>query len=186
MIVGGFSIAFASGWHFALILCTYQPILFFLVFGIRRIVKSSMIEKFKQGSILGSRTEETLSALKLVVSFANEKKHIDSYKKVAKKTMKLGQFSAVVTGAYGGLFFGSAIGFSVFSWTLGGILIMKQYINPTTGTYYNVADIITVYQAELYGLMTFASMGAHQQIEQHINKPMNRSTHQPINQPIHK
>ena len=96
--------------------------------------------------------------MKLVVSFANEEKHIDSYKKVAKKTMKLGQFSAVVTGAYVGLFFGSAIGFSVFSWFLGGILISKQYINPTTGAFYTVADIITVYQAELYGLMTFASM----------------------------
>ena len=104
-----------------------------------------MIEKFKQGSILGSKTEETLSALKLVVSFANEEKHVDSYKKVAKKTMKLSQYSATVTGAYSGLFFGSAMGFSCFSWFIGGILISKQYTNPSTGTFYSVADIITVY-----------------------------------------
>ena len=90
MIIGGFTIAFFSGWHYALILCTYQPILLILVFGIRNIVKKSMIEKFTQGSKLGSKTEETLSALKLVVSFANEEKHINSYEKVAKKTKELG------------------------------------------------------------------------------------------------
>ena len=74
---------------------------------------------------MGSKTEETLSALKLVISFANEQKHIDSYKKVAKKTMKLGQNSAVAQGVFSGLFFGSAIGFSCYSWTIGGLLMQR-------------------------------------------------------------
>ena len=46
-----------------------------------------MIIKFKQASILGSTTEETLSALKLVVSFANEESHIEAYRKIAYVTM---------------------------------------------------------------------------------------------------
>ena len=72
MITGGLTIAFIFGWKFAAALLTYQPIFFLLVYGVRRAVKSSMIKKFKQGTVLGSTTEETLSALKLVVSFANE------------------------------------------------------------------------------------------------------------------
>ena len=76
MIFGGLSIAFACGWKFALLLLTYQPIFFILVYGVRRSVTASMISKFSQGASLGSQTEETLSALKLVVSFANEESHI--------------------------------------------------------------------------------------------------------------
>ena len=76
MITGGLTIAFVFGWKLAMALLTFQPIFFVLVYGVRIAVKNSMIEKFKQGSILGSSTEETLSALKLVVSFANEESHI--------------------------------------------------------------------------------------------------------------
>ena len=75
MIIGGLTIAFVRGWFFALILCSYFPVFAILVFGVRRAVKSSTIEKFKQGTMLGSHTEETLSALKLVVAFANEDHH---------------------------------------------------------------------------------------------------------------
>ena len=87
MIFGGLSIAFACGWKFALLLLTYQPIFFILVYGVRRSVTSSMISKFAQGASLGSQTEETLSALKLVISFANEESHIEQYRKIAHDTM---------------------------------------------------------------------------------------------------
>ena len=58
---------------------------------------------------------------------------------------------------YGGMFFGAAIGFSCYSWLMGGILISKNLVNSTTGQPYTVVDIIMVYQAELYGMITFAS-----------------------------
>ena len=83
MIIGGMLIAFFRGWLLALILTLYLPVLLILVFIVRDYVKNAAIAKFMQGSKLGSHTEETLSALKLVVSFANEKKHIDQYKEVA-------------------------------------------------------------------------------------------------------
>ena len=89
MIIGGLTIAFIRGWFFALILCSYFPVFAILVFGVRRAVKSSTIEKFKQGTLLGSHTEETLSALKLVVAFANEDHHINQYTEVATKTKNL-------------------------------------------------------------------------------------------------
>ena len=76
MIVGGMCIAFIRGWFFALILCSYLPVFLILVYGVRRAVKTATIEKFIQGTKLGSHTEETLSALKLVVAFANEDHHI--------------------------------------------------------------------------------------------------------------
>ena len=76
MIVGGNIIALCRGWALALILVCYLPVFLILVYGVRRAVSSSMIEKFAQGTKLGSHTEETLSALKLVVAFANEDHHI--------------------------------------------------------------------------------------------------------------
>ena len=37
-------------------------------------------------------------------------------------------------------------------------MIEKKVMNPVTGKPYDVIDLIMVYQAELYGLVTFASM----------------------------
>ena len=37
-------------------------------------------------------------------------------------------------------------------------MINKEYMNPATGAVYTVVDVIIVYQAELYGLVTFASI----------------------------
>ena len=133
MICGGMTIAFIFGWKFAGALISYQPVFFLLVYGVRRAVKSSMIKKFTQGTVLGSTTEETLSALKLVVSFANEKSHIDAYKKIAHTTMQEGKKAAVWVAVYGGLFFGAAIGFSCYSWLIGGVFINRGVINSTTG-----------------------------------------------------
>ena len=49
------------------------------------------------------------------------------------------------------------MGFSCFSWTIGGWIIKEGIVNPTTNEPYTVVDVIIVYQAELYGLVTFAS-----------------------------
>jgi len=50
------------------------------------------------------------------------------------------------------------MGFSLFSWTIGGYIISTGQVNITTGLPYTVIDLIVVYQAELYGLVTFASV----------------------------
>ena len=48
------------------------------------------------------------------------------------------------------------MGFSCYSWIVGGFMIEKKYMNPVTGKPYDVVDLIEVYQAELYGLLTFS------------------------------
>ena len=54
----------------------------------------------------------------------------------------------------GGAFFTSIIGVSLWGWTFGGMLIQNEVINPTTGEKYKLSDIVMVYQAILFGMMT--------------------------------
>lgn len=70
--VGGVVIAFWQGPVFAVICLCFTPLFMMVIaiFGI--IAKKAQMRKLKQLEELGAHTEETLSALKLVISFAQE------------------------------------------------------------------------------------------------------------------
>jgi len=70
MFVGGIAVAFYSGPYYALMCMAYLPIMvvgFMLVGGRAKYAQNT---KLNQVQKLGAMTEETLSALKLVISFA--------------------------------------------------------------------------------------------------------------------
>jgi len=70
MFFSGISIGLWKGPFFCLICLSYMPIMVGIgaVFG--GLLKKKMFAKLLQSKKLGAHTEETLSALKLVVSFA--------------------------------------------------------------------------------------------------------------------
>ena len=72
MFASGIGIGLWKGPYFCLICLSYMPIMMvvFAVFG--KMLKSKMFMKLGQTKKLGAHTEEILSAIKLVVSFAQE------------------------------------------------------------------------------------------------------------------
>ena len=57
-------------------------------------------------------------------------------------------------GLMGGSFIAVMIGFSCFSWTVGYFFIKYQIINPRYDRDTSVGDIVTCYQALIFGMFT--------------------------------
>lgn len=72
MAIGGIILAFCISWLYTLITFAYMPLIMigFSVFG--KQLKVNQVLKMNAVKDLGSHTEETLAALKLVVSFNRE------------------------------------------------------------------------------------------------------------------
>jgi len=70
MFVGGLGIAFWKGPIFTLICLAFLPIMMIVIAVFGKGVKNAQITKLAQIEALGSHTEETLSAMKLIISFA--------------------------------------------------------------------------------------------------------------------
>ena len=92
-----------------------------IVFG--RLLKKKMKIKLDQTKELGGHTEEILSAIKLVVSFAQEDHAIKKYDKIAEETMKVAKKASMQQALMTGLFLILMFGFFLFSYVVGGFLI---------------------------------------------------------------
>ena len=69
-LIGGITIGFSRGPVFAAVCLAYMPILMIIIFVFGKISKVAAIKKLAANKELGGTTEEALSALKLIVSFA--------------------------------------------------------------------------------------------------------------------
>ena len=70
IFLGGIAIAFWKGPVLAAICVAYIPFFIIAIAILGKKVKSAQVTKLKNLEDLGAHTEETLSALKLIVSFA--------------------------------------------------------------------------------------------------------------------
>lgn len=123
MGVGGVILAFIYSWYFTLICLAYMPIIFFIfgVFG--KKLKESQILKMKATKDLGGHTEETLGALKLVVSFNREELAIKEFDNMADETRELSKKSSLWMASMMGLFFTFMFGFFCYGYFIGSILV---------------------------------------------------------------
>ena len=96
MIVGGIAIAFWRGASLAAICFCFLPFFFCTVFIFGSVTKKAQGEKLKQLEMLGGHTEETLTAIKLVISFAQEGITLADYDKIAKETNKIAKKAAIL------------------------------------------------------------------------------------------
>ena len=83
MFFSGLGIALYLGPIFCLISLAYMPLMIGVIAVFGGQVTKKMREKLNMTKELGAHTEETLSALKLVVSFAQEDLAIEKYDKIA-------------------------------------------------------------------------------------------------------
>ena len=121
------------------------------------IIKAVMA-KMMTNAKLGAFTEELLSSLKLIISFGKEKEKLDEYKTLVDQSYQQARKSAIWQGFSGGIFFGTIVGFSCFSWCVGYAFIKYEIDNPVTGKTTDTADIIGTYQALMFGMFTVISI----------------------------
>ena len=98
-----------------------------------------------------------LSSLKLIISFGNEEIKLKEYSAIATKAYVAARSAAIKTGIATGFFTGLLIGFTCFAWAVGFAFIKYEIDNPFHGRVTNVADIVIVMQAQLFGM--FSVMG---------------------------
>lgn len=123
MFVSGISIGLWKGPYFCLFCLCYMPIMMFVFGFFGKLLKVKMFEKLAQTKKLGAHTEEILSALKLVVSFAQEDDAIRKYDAIAEETMKVGKKAAIQNAIMMGFFLTFMFGFYLFSYVIGSSLI---------------------------------------------------------------
>jgi len=88
-LISGIAIAFYRGADFAAVCTAFVPVLMILmgVFGMQ--VKKSAIEKAMIVKKLGGLVEESLTAVRLIASFANEKKEEEKFRKFSEKVLEI-------------------------------------------------------------------------------------------------
>ena len=158
MGLSGLILSFYISWLFTLICLAYIPIIFigFGLFGGK--LKIAQTQKMDAIKALGGHTEETLSALKLVVSFNREQMAIDEFEKIALKTREEAKKTSYAMSAMMGFFMATMFGFFCYSYYIGSILIEKKVKDPATGKPIDIVLIVTAAQATLMAMMTFAGL----------------------------
>ncbi|KAK3160969.1 hypothetical protein QOZ80_1BG0069580 [Eleusine coracana subsp. coracana] len=144
--IGGFIIAFARGWLLALVmLSSIPPIVVAGAIVSRLMISLSTRIQAKYGDA-GNIVEQTLGAIRTVVSFSGEKQAIMSYNKLIRKAYE----SALQEGAVNGLGLGSVMAVLFCSYGLavwyGSKLIVEQG--------YNGGMIISVIMSVMIGAMS--------------------------------
>ena len=88
-MISGFAVAFAKGADFAAVCIAFVPILVIIMgfFGVH--VKNATIEKMGVVKKMAGVVEESLFAIKLIASFANEDKEVEKFEKYADQTLEV-------------------------------------------------------------------------------------------------
>ena len=66
--------------------------------------------------------------------------------------------SALFQGLMQGIFFGTILGFSLYSMVMGYIMIKYEVHNPRAGETSSTSDIVGGYQACMFGMFTVISI----------------------------
>ena len=101
---------------------------------------------------MGGIVEETLSACKLVISFANENIEINKFTKKAAEVKTESQRSEKLTALFYGLFRLMIFGFYVYSFWLGTQMILDKRTNYN-GEVFSAGKILTVIIALITGML---------------------------------
>lgn len=122
-MLSGIGIAFYRGPALAAIYVGYMPIIVIvmMVFGVR--VKKATIERIGVSKKLGGTLEESLSAIKLIVSFAQEEKEIKKVEEAAQQTKIVGQKSSMWLALFMSMIRLNIFGYFVFTIAIGSVFI---------------------------------------------------------------
>ena len=153
ILIGGMAISFSRGPIFALVCVAYIPILAILVIIFGGISKKAALLKLGANRELGGQTEESLSALKLIVSFAQEEKAIQRYVDKAKVTRDISAGANRANAMMFGIIRTLIFGFFLYSFYIATLFVEEGVLNPNTDEPYKIEEIVAVSQAMIMSMM---------------------------------
>ncbi len=122
-LAAGVVISFYRGADFAGICAAFIPIMLILigVFGSR--VKVTTAEKMEVMKKLGGVIEESFTAIRLIASFANEKKETEKFRKLSENVKKVAHKQEFWMSFIVGIFKFAIFGYYVYSFYIASIYI---------------------------------------------------------------
>lgn len=101
---------------------------------------------------MGGVVEESLGAIRLITSFANEDKELVKFDKLADEVRHIAHRSEYWLAAFVGLFRLLIFGFYTYAFWIATVYIEDRKNDPNTGKTYRVGDLLSVMMAMMTGM----------------------------------
>ena len=147
-------ISFYQGADFAGVCAAFIPIMIILmgIFGSQ--VKKTTIKKMAITKKLGGVIEESLTAIRLIASYANEKKEEEKFVHLATEVKKVAHNQEFWNSFVAGFFKMTIFAYYVYSFYLASIYIEKGYTNPSLNyKKYDTGQLLSVLVSFMTGMM---------------------------------
>ena len=115
-------------------------------------VKKAAIAKIMIVKRMGGVVEESLSAIRLITSFAQEDREIKKFEKLANEVREVAHKSEYWLSAFIGLFRFAIFGFYCYTLWIASVYIKENINNPNTGKPYTITDVISVQVSLMTGV----------------------------------
>ncbi|KAG8077648.1 hypothetical protein GUJ93_ZPchr0007g4641 [Zizania palustris] len=147
--VGGFVVAFVKGWLLSLVMLACIPPVVMAAGAVSRMLSKISSKGQASYSDAGNVVEQTIGAIKTVVSFNGEKQAIASYNKLIHKAYKAAVEEGLTNGfGMGSVFFIFFSSYGLAIWYGGKLIISKGYSG---------GDIINILFAVMTGAMSLGN-----------------------------
>jgi ABC-type multidrug transport system fused ATPase/permease subunit len=130
----------------------YIPFIMILFILLGRTTRKAQSLRLEANQALGGFTEECLSALKLVVSFAREDLTIKKYGEKAAVTKSITKRANVLNSIFFGAIRCMMFGFFFYTFLVAITLVKKGVKNPATNEPYNIREVVAITQSMIMGI----------------------------------
>ena len=152
-LIGGLLIAFIRGTSFAAAMFVLIPFMMCYMTKIFMGIRDAAIAKGIALKDLGGKTEEIMANIKVVVSFAREKKELDKFKKSAENLMYKSMAAERSVGVLIGAIRFFIFGIYAIAFYIGGVFVKEKIYNWYHDEAYNASILLTVVMSLVTGLM---------------------------------
>jgi len=128
------------------------PIILIILGIFGKQVKNSAIEKIACTRKMGGVVEESLSAIRLITSFANEDKELNKFEKLADEVRSISHRSEYWLAAMVGMFRFVIFGFYAYAFWIATVYIENKRVNPNTGKLYTTGELLNILVALMSGV----------------------------------
>ena len=153
-LVSGIAISFYRGADFAACCIAFLPVILviIIIFGI--YAKKAFIDLMIVTMRLGGVIEESLSSIRLIASFANERKEQDKFEKLSLEAAQVAQKSHIAISAIVALFKMAIFGYYAYSFYIATFYIQHQKENPSNNyEVYNTGQLLAVLVSFITGMV---------------------------------
>ena len=143
---------------FGLICCAYLPLVVIATYIFGRSVRNAQLEKREVAKRMGGVIEEILSAVKLISSFAQERREVEKFVAVAEEARITSKRQDGLVAIFSGFFKFAVFAFYMYACWIGSVYLTHERINERSNQLYNVGELLAVVLAFKTGLLLLVTL----------------------------